>query len=85
MRPGDAILMEEYTYPHMLECVVLPKGGVPVPVPLDGQGIVPRQLRQVQQGGRKDVCLAGAGRDRMGWQAGLLLGGGQGPGRHMGE
>jgi hypothetical protein len=55
MRPGDTILMEEYTYPHMLECVVLPKGGVPVPVPLDGLGIVPAELRQVAGAGLRIV------------------------------
>ncbi|GAB4818408.1 hypothetical protein N2152v2_005454 [Parachlorella kessleri] len=47
MQPGDSILVEEFTYPHMLECVLLAKGAVPLPVPLDAHGIVPAQLRQV--------------------------------------
>ena len=47
MYPGDSILVEEFTYPHMLECVLLAKGAVPLPVPLDAHGMVPAGLRQV--------------------------------------
>mmetsp|Transcript_1187 Transcript_1187/g.3548 ORF Transcript_1187/g.3548 Transcript_1187/m.3548 type:complete len:556 (-) Transcript_1187:3167-4834(-) len=44
---GGALLVEEYTYPHMLEGVVESKGYSPVSVPMDGDGYIPAALRQV--------------------------------------
>lgn len=45
---GDAFLVEEYTYSHMLESVAEPKGYVPVGVPIDSSGIIPDGLRRVR-------------------------------------
>ena len=44
---GDPLLVEEYTYSHILESVAEPKGYRPVGVPIDRDGIVPAGLRQV--------------------------------------
>lgn len=44
---GDSILMEEYSYPHMLECVAAPKGLAVVGLPMDAQGIIPEAMEQV--------------------------------------
>jgi DNA-binding transcriptional MocR family regulator len=47
---GDSVLMEEYTYPHMLECVAAPKGLHVLPLPMDAQGIIPEAMEQVGRG-----------------------------------
>lgn len=47
---GDSLLLEEYSYPHMLECVVAPKGLTAVPLPIDEQGIIPEAMEQVGGG-----------------------------------
>jgi len=45
--PGERMLVEEFTYPHIAESLVAPPGFVAVPVPLDGGGIVPEGLERV--------------------------------------
>lgn len=47
LNKGDTVLVEEYTYPHIPESLVLPPGFVPIPVKMDAHGIIPSQLRQV--------------------------------------
>jgi hypothetical protein len=44
---GDAFLVEGFAYSHLLEGVSEPHGYNPLPVPIDGDGIVPEGLRQV--------------------------------------
>lgn len=44
---GDTILVEQYTYPVILESIALPKGLRPLAVPMDGSGIIPEGLQQV--------------------------------------
>lgn len=49
MGPGDSMLVEQYTYPHFLESVCIPRGCTLVPVPMDGLGIIPVELEAVLQ------------------------------------
>jgi kynurenine/2-aminoadipate aminotransferase len=44
LAPGDALLCEEYTYPHIAESFVLPAGLTAVPVACDGHGLEPAAL-----------------------------------------
>lgn len=44
---GDALLVEEYSYPVVVESIAVPKGYVPVGVPMDSQGIVPEALEEL--------------------------------------
>ena len=44
LAPGDALLCEEYTYPHVAESFVLPAGYVAVPLATDGEGLVPESV-----------------------------------------
>lgn len=44
---GDYILCEEYTYPSVIESVMLPKGYKALAVDLDQDGILPESLEQV--------------------------------------
>ena len=44
MDPGDSILCEEYTYPHVPESLVLPVDYKSVKVEIDRFGIVPEKL-----------------------------------------
>lgn len=44
LNPGDAILIEEYTYSHFVDCVAGRKRYDAIPVPMDEQGIVPQNL-----------------------------------------
>ena len=57
MNPGDSMLCEEYTYPHVPESLVLPAGYESVKVEIDHHGIIPQlledQLAQLQREGRK--------------------------------
>lgn len=46
MDKGDAILCEEYTYPHIAESLIQPQGYLAVPLAMDNSGIVPSKLRQ---------------------------------------
>jgi DNA-binding transcriptional MocR family regulator len=47
--PGDAILVEEYTYSHFLETLAIPRGYNIVPVAMDDQGLEPTALRATLQ------------------------------------
>lgn len=85
---GGALLVEEYTYPHMLEGVVESKGYSPVSVPMDGDGYIPAALRQVTELGRRrrrpiphslQSCMRGA------CGAGCPGGGGGGSGPGLGS
>ena len=44
MNPGDAILCEEYTYPHVPESLVLPVGNRSIGMEVDEFGIIPELL-----------------------------------------
>ena len=44
---GDYILAEEYTYPSVIESVIIPKGYKPLGVQLDQDGILPESLLEV--------------------------------------
>ena len=44
MNPGDAILCEEYTYPHVPESLVLPVGYRSIGMEVDEFGIIPELL-----------------------------------------
>ena len=44
MDPGDSILCEEYTYPHVPESLVLPVDYKSVKVEIDRFGIIPEKL-----------------------------------------
>ena len=46
---GDYILLEEYTYPSVIESVIVPKGYKPLGVQLDQDGILPESLLEVLQ------------------------------------
>lgn len=45
---GDYILLEEYTYPSVIESVIIPKGYKALAVKLDQDGILPESLLEVQ-------------------------------------
>lgn len=49
MDKGDAILCEEYTYPHVAESFVQPQGYAAVPLSMDSHGIVPSLFRQTME------------------------------------
>ncbi len=44
---GDYILTEEYTYPSVIESVIIPKGYKALGVKLDQDGILPDSLLEV--------------------------------------
>lgn len=44
---GDYVLAEEYTYPSVIESVIIPKGYKPLGVKLDQDGIRPESLLEV--------------------------------------
>ena len=50
MEPGDAILCEEYTYPHVPESLVSPAGYKSIGVRIDEGGVVPELLRETLEG-----------------------------------
>ena len=47
---GDSLVAEEYTYPVLTESLAAPRGVAALPVPVDGDGIVPEALEQVGVG-----------------------------------
>ena len=47
---GDYILTEEYTYPSVIESVIIPKGYKALGVKLDQDGILPESLLEVRSG-----------------------------------
>ena len=50
MEPGDSILCEEYTYPHVPESLVSPVGYHSVAVRIDEDGVIPQLLRETLEG-----------------------------------
>lgn len=44
---GDSLLCDEYTYSHLVEAMVGPKGYVAIPVPMDACGMTPEALEKV--------------------------------------
>lgn len=44
---GDSLLCDEYTYSHLVEAMVGPKGYCALPVPMDDFGMTPEALEQV--------------------------------------
>lgn len=44
---GDSLLCDEYTYSHLVEAMVTPKGYDAIPVPMDDFGMTPEALEQV--------------------------------------
>lgn len=50
MNPGDTIMCEEFTYPHMIESFVIPKGFKVLGITTDDQGIVPEALSKALEG-----------------------------------
>ena len=50
MNPGDTIMCEEFTYPHMIESFVPPKGFRVEGIATDDQGIIPEALSKVLEG-----------------------------------
>ena len=49
MDPGEAMLCEEYTYPHIAESMVQPQGYLAVPLAMDEHGILPCYFRTTLQ------------------------------------
>lgn len=47
MDRGDFILCEEYTYPSVIESVMIPKGYKALGLDMDQDGILPHSLQQV--------------------------------------
>ena len=57
MNQGDTIMCEEFTYPHMIESFVIPRGFKVQGIPTDDQGIIPDALNNVLK-----ACSASGGR-----------------------
>lgn len=53
---GDSLLCDEYTYSHLVEAMVGPKGYVAVPVPMDDYGMTPESLEQVKRPNSPTCC-----------------------------
>ena len=49
MDPGEAMLCEEYTYPHIAESMVQPQGYLATPLAMDEHGIIPCYFRTTLQ------------------------------------
>ena len=47
LNKGEGLLCDEYTYSHLVEAMMGPKGYVPIPVPMDDFGMTPDALEQV--------------------------------------
>ena len=62
MDKGDTILCESYTYPHMIESLVIPRGFRVQGIETDGEGIIPRAVSKAleehaAQGGKPPRLL----------------------------
>lgn len=62
MDKGDTILCESYTYPHMIESLVIPRGFRVQGIETDGEGIIPEALskaleQHTAQGGKPPKLL----------------------------
>lgn len=49
MDKGEAMLCEEYTYPHIAESMVQPQGYTAIPLAMDAEGIIPCTFRTTLQ------------------------------------
>jgi kynurenine/2-aminoadipate aminotransferase len=49
VNPGDAVLIEEFTYCHFMDCTVGGNGYDPVSVTMDDDGIIPDELERAIQ------------------------------------
>ncbi len=49
MDKGEAMLCEEYTYPHIAESMVQPQGYAAIPLAMDAEGIIPCTFRTTLQ------------------------------------
>ncbi|WPT10617.1 Kynurenine/alpha-aminoadipate aminotransferase [Picochlorum sp. SENEW3] len=47
LNPGDAILIEEFTYSHFIDCTVDRKEYQSLAVPMDNDGIIPDELERI--------------------------------------
>jgi aromatic amino acid aminotransferase I len=59
LQRGDAILVEEYTYPVILESIAMPKGYRTVGVPIDNHGIIPSELERVLEEAASAAAIPG--------------------------
>jgi DNA-binding transcriptional MocR family regulator len=57
LQRGDALLVEEYTYPVILESIAMPKGYRTLGVPIDNFGIIPSKLEVVLEKAAKAAAL----------------------------
>ena len=44
---GEHLLCDEYTYSHLVEAMIGPKGYKAVPVAMDEHGMIPQKLQEV--------------------------------------
>ncbi|PSC75895.1 B Chain Kynurenine Aminotransferase Ii Inhibitor [Micractinium conductrix] len=51
--PGDAVAVEEYSYPQLLECHLVPRGCRVLPVAMDDEGVLPESLEQALAGAQQ--------------------------------
>ena len=49
LEPGDGVLMEQYSYSHLVEHTLKLRGNHAVPVAMDALGVQPAALRSVLQ------------------------------------
>jgi kynurenine/2-aminoadipate aminotransferase len=62
---GDSLIMEEYTYPVLIESIALPKGYRPLAVAMDEEGMVPTTLRQVLENAAALEAAGGPSRPKL--------------------
>ncbi|GAX76831.1 hypothetical protein CEUSTIGMA_g4277.t1 [Chlamydomonas eustigma] len=56
---GDTIVIDEYAYVHVTECVLLPKGINLLPICMDSHGMLPNHLDQQLSKARLEASAAG--------------------------
>lgn len=61
LNPGDTLLCEEFTYPHIHEAMAVPGKLNVVAVPIDAEGIIPEALAAVLE----QAAAAGKPRPRL--------------------
>jgi DNA-binding transcriptional MocR family regulator len=62
---GDALLLEEYSYPVLTESIAAPKGYRTLGVPIDAGGIVPAGLRAVLEAAAAAAAAGGPPRPKL--------------------
>lgn len=62
---GDSLIMEEYTYPVLLESIALPKGYRPLAVAMDESGMIPSALKQVLESAAAIEAAGGPPRPKL--------------------